>query len=223
VSTNAAAHPRGPRRTAHVCWADLVRPIDVNPVVTGYPGEVSRRHCRTTSSRPWRCGSCSPAASSPKTRGLARVLSRICSELRPCSERGGGRREATAEAVSPPTDHDEHQGAACRRLRGDTPYQVRLGAPRQPDHSNLCCSLSTLRPRDLSGDMVRAALPPARRQQPPRRSCLAQQYKTCEAETAGIMLVTTAGMLVVLPATFEASDLHTGGSCYDRQRSSRHT
>jgi hypothetical protein len=35
-----------------------------------------------------------------------------------------------------------------------------------------------------------------------RRSCLAQQHKTCEA---GIMLVTTAGMLVVLPATFEAA------------------
>jgi hypothetical protein len=57
----------------------------------------------------------------------------------------------------------------------------------------------------LFGDMARAALSPARCQQARRLSCLAQQYKTCEAETAGIMVETTAGMLVVLPATFEAA------------------
>jgi hypothetical protein len=54
---------------------------------------------------------------------------------------------------------------------------------------------------DLSGDMVRAAVVastmPAGHAGPVWR-----RYKTCEA---GIMLVTTAGMLVVLPATFEAA------------------
>ena len=33
----------------------------------------------------------------------------------------------------------------------------------------------------------------------------AQQYAACEAETASIMLVTTLGMLIALPASIELS------------------
>jgi predicted permease len=33
----------------------------------------------------------------------------------------------------------------------------------------------------------------------------AQQYKSCEAETAGIMLVTTLGMVIALPASIALS------------------
>ncbi len=57
----------------------------------------------------------------------------------------------------------------------------------------------------LSGTMVQAAFVASSMPTGTPSVLFAQQYKTCEAETASIMLVSTLGMLAALPATIALS------------------
>ena len=109
----------GPRPTS----SRLVQIFDVDPVVTGYPEDASRRLLQNHKFQAMAADRVTLTPRRPRTGGLG---GRLGSGLRSCVG-GGGR---SAQTWIP----DGHQGAVCRRLRARRPIRFDPALRGNPDH-----------------------------------------------------------------------------------------